>query len=86
MVKYDGSVEKAFAGRIIDVTNTELYKEFKVLADLLNALYQRGVINKYAFDNNFYRTLYDFLPTDNFEKKIYINEENIFYYLRKNNE
>ncbi len=85
LTKYSGSIEATFSKLVIDVTDTELYKELKAVADTLNSLFERGVIDKYAFSNGFYYILQRFLPANGFTKTVEVDESTIFYYLRRKN-
>lgn len=84
LVKHKGSVAKALEGCVIDVTDTDLYRELQAVADALNSLYARGVIDKHAFNyNSFYKRIERLIPASHSEQRVNVSEEHVYYYLRE---
>lgn len=79
LADYSGSVEKAAGVRVIDVTDTDIYRHFKTVADALNELHKSGALEPHQLNRDFYHRLAYFLPVNALTEAVEVNEEGIYH-------
>lgn len=86
LIKYAGSTENAFKGKVIDTTDTEIHKHLQAVVDILNSIPdQTGIIDEdYLVYGNFYNRLEKYLPFNRTTKKVEIDEEFLHSFINRN--